>query len=83
MPRMSATTEFDLEEQLARIRRSNEETRKFVAEQHKLMEEASKLTAEAAKLNRDRKLAPLVLLGSLWAALIGAATSLVVRYLGT
>ena len=80
---MSATTEFDLEEQLAHIRRSNEETRKFVAEQHKRMEEAGKLTAEAAKLNRDRRLAPLVLLGGLWAALIGAATSLVVKYLGT
>ncbi len=80
---MSATTEFDLEEQLARIRRSNEETRKFVAEQHKLMEKAGKLTAEAAKLNRDRKLAPLVLLGTFWAALIGALVSLFVKHIGT
>lgn len=77
---MSATTEFDLEEQLARIRRSNEETRKFVAEQHKLMEGAGKLTAEAAKLNRDRKL---VLLGTFWAALIGALVSLIVKHIGT
>jgi hypothetical protein len=80
---MSATTEFDLEEQLACIRRSNEETRKFVAEQHKLMEEAGKLTAEAAKLNRDRKLAPLVLLGTFWAALIGALAGLTVKHIGT
>ncbi len=80
---MSATTEFDLEEQLARIRRANEETRKFVAQQHKLMEEAGKLTAEAAKLNRDRKLAPLVLLGTFWAALIGALVSLIVKHIGT
>ena len=80
---MSATTGFDLEEQLARIRRSNEETRKFVAEQHKLMEEAGKLTAEAAKMNRERKLAPLVLFGTFWAALVGALASLVAKHLGS
>ena len=48
------------------------ETRKFSAEQNKLAAEAAKLSAEqnklaaeAAKLNRDRRLAPLVLLASI------------------
>lgn len=34
---------LNLAEQVARIERSQEETRKFVAEQHKLMAEASNL----------------------------------------
>ncbi|SFL25163.1 hypothetical protein [Methylobacterium pseudosasicola] len=42
---------FDIEAQRAQIRRAQEATDRFVAEQHALM-------VEAAKLNRDRTLAP-------------------------
>ncbi len=56
---------LDLKEQLARIDRMiqetgkfAEETRKFTEEQHKLIAEERKLGAEAAKLERDRWLAP-------------------------
>lgn len=60
---------FDIEAQRAQIQRAQEETNKFVAEQHKLMAElmaeAAKLaveqirmSAEAATLGRDRTLAP-------------------------
>ena len=41
----------DLEEQIGRIRRTREESEKFVAEQRKLM-------AKAMKRERDRMLAP-------------------------
>jgi hypothetical protein len=68
-------THLDLDEQISRIRRSNEETRKFVAEQHKLM-------AEAAKLDRDRILAPMVLGASVLGALIAAAVGLAAKFLG-
>ena len=49
---------FDIEEQRARIHWAQEETNKFVAEQHKLIAEQVKMTAEAAKFDRDRSLAP-------------------------
>lgn len=65
-----------LREQLARIDRDiaetgklNEETRKFVAEAHKLQ-------AEAAKLNRDRWLAPLIVILSLLTGLGGILAAL-------
>ena len=59
-------------EEWAHVLRMQEETRKFINEQHKLMAEASKLNAETdkltaearklaaeqAKLTRDRDLAP-------------------------
>ena len=79
---MSDTADLDIKEQITRINRSIEETRKFVAEQRKLMEEAGKLTAEAAKMNRERKLAPLVLFGTFLAALVGALASLVAKHFG-
>lgn len=50
------------EEIISRIKRQQEETRKFVAEQHKLMAEREKLAAEANKLGRDYRFAPLLLL---------------------
>lgn len=75
-----STTTLDERDVLARIDRSIEETRRFVAEQHKLMAERSKLDAErlkleaeARKLDRDRWLAPV-----LAAAAIGAAMATVV-----
>lgn len=60
---MSASTlsSLDLQEQVARIERAQEETRKFAAEQHKL-------TAEAAKLNRDRFWVPILAIASAIAA---------------
>lgn len=62
---------LNLAEQVARIERAQEETRKFVAEQHKLM-------AEGNKLNRDRWLAPWIavfaLVGGVGGTLAGVAT---------
>ncbi len=56
---MSTTTadypeRLNLAEQVARIERSQEETRKFVAEQHKLMAEQSKLLSEERKLSSEQ-----------------------------
>lgn len=48
---MSDTTAFDLQEQIARIRRAQAETEKFAAEQRKL-------ASEADKLARDTRFAP-------------------------
>lgn len=45
---------LNLAEQVARIERSQEETRKFVAEQHKLMAEQSKLLSEERKLSSEQ-----------------------------
>ena len=73
---MSATQPgptLDIVEQIARIMRAQEKTRKFAEEQHKLAAEAAKLGAETAKLGRDRYL-------SLWlaiAAVIGGFSGLV------
>ena len=57
--------QLDLREQLARIDRAQEETRKFVAEQHKL-------DAEAMKLQRDRSFLP----WTVAATLLGAGAAL-------
>jgi hypothetical protein len=43
-------TELEMEEQVALIRRAQEETRKFVAEAHKLAAEATKMQRERAWL---------------------------------
>lgn len=48
---MAEVNTMDIQEQVARIERAQEETRKFAAEAHKL-------TAEARKLTRDAILAP-------------------------
>ncbi|MBH5372203.1 hypothetical protein [Bradyrhizobium glycinis] len=48
---MTEATTMDQQDQVARIERMQEETRKFVAEQHNLM-------AERGKLSRDMVLAP-------------------------
>ena len=73
---MSATTAspLDIQEQVARIERAQEETRKFVAEQHKLI-------AEAAKLERDRRLAPIILISGTVAALIAAGIGVIAKLL--
>lgn len=46
-------TSLNIAELVARIERQQEETRKFVSEQHKLTAEANKLLAEGRKFNRD------------------------------
>jgi hypothetical protein len=70
---------LNLAELVARIERQQEETRKFVSEQHKLNAEADKLASEARKLDRDRGLAPwqatAITLGSI-AALVASIVSL-------
>lgn len=53
------TMPLTLVEQVEHVERTNEATRKFVAEQHKLAAERDKLTAEVLKLGRDRRLEPL------------------------
>lgn len=68
---MTDATTMDIQEQIARIERAQEETRKFVAEQHKL-------TAEAAKLARDAKFIPANLVVTIMgasAALVGATVA--------
>lgn len=68
---MTDATTMDIQEQIARIERAQEETRKFVAEQHKL-------TAEAAKLARDVKFIPANLVVTIMgasAALVGATVA--------
>lgn len=76
------------EEILARIRRSNEETQKFIEESRKLAAEARKPHAEERKLGWDYQLAgwQLVIAGmTAGAALIGAtvgSTIAVIKLLG-
>jgi len=79
-----AATELNIKDILARIDRQQEETRKFVSEQHKLMAEANKFTAESAKLTRDRDLAPWqLLLAALGAgAAVFAAGGAFLKFIG-
>jgi hypothetical protein len=78
---MTDVTTMDMEEQVARIARYNEETRKFVEESHKLTAERRKLAAEARKLNRDRELSVFqvgIAFMAAGAALTGAAAAVAV-----
>ena len=72
---------LNLAEQVARIECSQEETRKFVAEQHKLMAEQSKLLAEAGNLRVSRFVTPTAAVIAALAALTAAAPVLV-RWFG-
>ena len=72
---------LNLRELIARIDRQQEETRKFVAEQHKLTAEAAKLASEAAKLDRDRSLSPWLAFGAMAGGVVTGAT-LLLRALG-
>jgi hypothetical protein len=54
---------LELDELVSRIERQQEETRKFVAEQHKLM-------AEAKKFGRDWWIIPLTVLGGIVAGAV-------------
>jgi anti-sigma-K factor RskA len=69
---MSASSEYterlNLAELVSRIERQQEETRKFVAEQHKL-------TAEAQKLNRDRFWVPVLAVAAALAAFVSLLKS--------
>lgn len=69
---MSDAAALDLKEQIARIDRAQEETRKFAEEQHKLAAKARKLNAEAEKIARDRYLAPWVGFAAVAGATAGA-----------
>jgi hypothetical protein len=72
-------TRLNLAELVARIERQQEETRKFVSEQHKLQAEAEKLASTARKFDRERGLAPwqatAITIGSV-AALLASIVSL-------
>ena len=72
---------LNLAEQVARIEHSQEETRKFVAEQHKLMAEQSKLMAVAGNLRVSRFVTPTAAVIAALAALT-AATPVLIRWLG-
>jgi len=63
----SSVDPFDFAEQLARIRRMQEESNKFAAEQRKL-------TEEALKYRRDRLVAPVVAFAALLGGLGGLVT---------
>ncbi|CAO4164901.1 hypothetical protein [Methylorubrum populi] len=72
----ASPTTPDFEEQVARIRRMNVETQKFV-------EEGLKLAAEARKLNRDATIAPYTALFTAFtagAAVVGAVAALLKLY---
>lgn len=72
MSSSSAPSQVDFEEQLARIRRMNVETEKFV-------DEGRKLAVEARKLNRDATIAPYTALFTAFtagAAVVGAIAAL-------
>ncbi|MBY4639232.1 hypothetical protein K6L44_04280 [Gluconacetobacter entanii] len=71
----TVATEMDFQEQVARIKMMQEETRKYVAEQHKLM-------TKTAKLNRDRWLAPLVVVSSLGGGVLAAIASHMIKGMG-
>jgi hypothetical protein len=62
--------QLDLRAELARIDRDRAETTKLTAESRKFIAEQNKLLSEGRKLERDRWLAPLVLLGSISGGLI-------------
>jgi Skp family chaperone for outer membrane proteins len=75
----AARAAIDVQSIIARIDRDlaesaklREETRQFVNEAHRMEAERKKLEAEAAKLQRDRWLAPLVLLASVAGGLVVA-----------
>jgi uncharacterized protein YlxW (UPF0749 family) len=75
---------MDQAEQIARIERMQEETRKFAAEQHKLAAEREKLTADTDKSRLDFRLAiyqVIVPTMAATAALIGATAGLTVAAL--
>ena len=74
------TVPFDLQEQLARIRRAQAESDKFVEEARKLSAEQNKLFAEALKSERERALAPwqiMVASMAAGAALFGAGAAFI------
>jgi hypothetical protein len=71
---------LDYREQVARIERAQEETRKFVAEHHKLIAEEYKLNAEREKLRSegdkykgDRFMYPISIALGFLGALLGSA----------
>lgn len=85
-PMSDVPADLDLREQIARIDRMREETRKFSAEMNKLAAEQSKLAAEQIKLasegrkfDRERGLAPwqsiAIALGAI-AALVASMVSI-------
>jgi hypothetical protein len=78
------STPLDLDEQIERIRRSREESEKFVTEQKKLMAEAAKLSAEQAKLYAEglklnRWMAPVIAISAMIAA-VASVINLLMRH---
>ncbi|MCW8088221.1 hypothetical protein [Sabulicella glaciei] len=82
---LSTTTDIperlNLAELVSRIERQQEETRKFVAEQHKLTAEAAKLSAEASNLRVTRFVTPVAAVVAAIGALTAAAP-VIARWLG-
>lgn len=71
--------ELDLQEQIARIRRAQIESDKFVADTHKAIEERLKIERESIKLERETKFMPASLIFQAMlaaAALIGAGATI-------
>lgn len=64
--------QLDLRGIIAQIDRDRAETRKLQGETEKFVAEQHKLIAEAAKLNRDRWLAPWLLLASIMSGVVVA-----------
>jgi hypothetical protein len=66
----------DLQAILGQIVRNLAESGKLQAETNKLVVEQRKLMAEAQKLDRDRRLAPMVVVTSMVVSLLGGALGL-------
>ena len=72
---------LNIREQIARIDQAREQALKFTAEQHKLMAEEQKLASERHKLDRDRWLAPWLLLATVAASITsGVLVSVVAHF---
>jgi hypothetical protein len=67
---------LDIEEQIARIRLAQEETRKAQEETRKFVAEQHKLQAEGDKFKRETLLAPVIAAVALVGGVLGAATFL-------
>ena len=65
---------LDIQEQVARIRRSQAESDKFAAAQRKLMEASHKLFEEGLKFRSDRLVQPIVATAALLGGLGGIVT---------
>ncbi len=71
---------MDYAQQLAEIERAIVETRKHSEETKKFTAEQNKLNAEALKLERERSLAPVVIVSSVLSSLLGGTVGALIAH---